>query len=150
MRISNAFPSDYLKAADLQGRNVTVIISHVEMKEIGGEPKPILFFVGKEKGMVLNKTNASKIAEIFGDETDGWQGGEVVLYEAMVDFQGKTVAAIRIRVAPRRAVAAQAGNGGDKQFPDNGSYGRVTSGRPAPTTDDPRTQAGDPNDDIPF
>src|ERR1017187_8912967 len=102
MRISSAFPSDYLKASDLQGHNVTVAISRVEMREIGGEPKPILYFHGKERGMVLNKTNANKIAEIFGDDTDDWEGGEVILYEAMVDFQGKTVPAIRIRMAPRK------------------------------------------------
>ena len=130
MRISNAFPSDYLKAADLQGRAVTVTMSHVDMREIGGEPKPILYFKGKEKGMVLNKTNAGKIAEMFGDDTDDWEGGEVILYEAMVDFQGKTVAAIRVRLAPRKVAAA-------------------TAERPAqtaPTHDDPRTL----NDDIPF
>src|SRR5581483_6311511 len=143
MRISDAFPSDYLKASHLKGRNVTVAISHVEMKEIGGEPKPILYFVGKDKGMVLNKTNANKIAEMFGDDTDAWQGGEIVLYEAMVDFQGKTVAAIRIRVAPRRAPGAQASNGGDQRFPDEGSYGRVTSGPP-------RQAEPALDDDIPF
>lgn len=102
MRISNAFPSDYLKASDLAGRNVTVTMSHVDMKEIGGEPKPILFFKGKDKGMVLNKTNANKIAEAFGDDTDDWEGGDIVLYEAMVDFQGKTTPAIRVRLAPRK------------------------------------------------
>jgi hypothetical protein len=125
MRISSAFPSDYLKAADLQGRQVTVTMSHVDMKEIGGEPKPILFFVGKEKGMVLNKTNANKIAEIFGDDTDDWKGGEIVLFESQVDYQGKTVAAIRVKVAPRKA-------------------------KPAPVADDPRTSSYDPSDEIPF
>jgi len=130
MRISNAFPSDYLKAADLQGRAVTVTMSHVDMREIGGEPKPILYFKGKEKGMVLNKTNAGKIAEMFGDDTDDWEGGEVILYEAMVDFQGKTVAAIRIRLSPRKGGAAAI----------------ERPARSEPTQDDPRTL----NDDIPF
>lgn len=102
MRISAAFPSDYLKAADLQGRQVKVKIDRVEIKEIGGEPKPILYFVGKEKGVVLNKTNASNIAAAYGDDTDDWQDAEVILFEAMVDFQGKTVPAIRVRIPPRQ------------------------------------------------
>ena len=102
MKISSAFPSDYLKACDLQGRAVTVTMSHVSMAEIGGEPKPILYFHGKEKGLVVNKTNAGKIAEMFGDDTDDWTGGEIILYEAMVDFQGRTVPAIRVRLAPRK------------------------------------------------
>src|SRR3990167_20706 len=97
MRISNAFPSDYLKAADLDGRNVKVIMTHVEMRDIGGDHKPILFFQGKEKGMVLNKTNANNIAAAYGDDTDEWTGRELILFEAQVDFQGKTVAAIRVR-----------------------------------------------------
>lgn len=107
MRISSAFPSDYLKAADLQGRQVSVKIDRVEIKEIGGEPKPILFFVGKDKGMVLNKTNAGNIAQAYGDDTDDWQDADIILFEAMVDFQGKTVPAIRIRVPPRKAGATR-------------------------------------------
>lgn len=102
MRISAAFPSDYLKAADLQGKQVKVVMSHVEMKDIGGDPKPVLHFEGKDRGMVLNKTNSNTIASAYGDDTDDWSGGELVLFEAMVDFQGKTVAAIRCKVPPRK------------------------------------------------
>ena len=97
MRISSAFPSEFLKAADLDGRSVKVIMDRVEMRDIGGDHKPILFFQGKEKGMVLNKTNANNIAGVYGDDTNDWTGKELVLFEAMVDFQGKTVAAIRVR-----------------------------------------------------
>lgn len=110
MRISNAFPSDYLKAADLNGRQVKVSMSHVEMKDIGGEHKPILFFVGHEKGIVLNKTNANNIALAYGDDTDDWTDKEIILFEAMVDFQGKTVPAIRVR-APNARDKANGSNG---------------------------------------
>jgi arabinogalactan endo-1,4-beta-galactosidase len=95
--MSSAFPSEYLKAADLNGRNVRVKMDRVEMKDIGGDHKPILFFMGTEKGMVLNKTNANNISAAYGDETEEWQGKELVLFEAQVDFQGKTVPAIRVR-----------------------------------------------------
>ena len=97
MRISAAFPSDYLRAADLQGKPVKLTMSHVEMKDIGGYHKPALFFKGTDKGMILNKTNSNNIASAYGDDTDDWTGKEIVLFEAMVDFQGKTVAAIRVR-----------------------------------------------------
>ena len=102
MRISTAFPSDYLRASDLQGKQVTVRIAHVEMREIGGDAKPVLFFVGKDKGMVLNKTNANVISAAYGDDTDDWQDAEIVLFESMVDFQGKTIQAIRCKVPPRK------------------------------------------------
>lgn len=106
MRISEAFPSNYLKAADLQGRNALVKIDRAEYEMIGQDKKMVLYFQGKEKGMVCNKTNANNIAHLYGEETDDWRGHEIVLFEAMVDYQGKTVPAIRVR-APQRKPAPQ-------------------------------------------
>lgn len=97
MRIDAAFPSTYLKAADLTGRNVQVTMNYVKMEDIGGDHKPILYFVGKEKGLVLNKTNSNNIMFLYGAETDEWSGKPVVLYPTMVDFQGKSVEAIRVK-----------------------------------------------------
>jgi hypothetical protein len=102
MRISGAFPSEFLKAADLQGRQVTVKISRVEMKDIGDEAKPVLYFEGRDKGLALNKTNASTIAAAYGDETDEWPGEEIVLYETTVELKGRLVQGIRCRVPPRK------------------------------------------------
>lgn len=98
MLISAAFPSNYLKCADLQDRNVKVLIDRVEMEDIGGDHKPILYFQGKDKGLVLNKTNSNNISIVYGDDTDNWAGRELILYPAMTDFQGKTVPCIRVRV----------------------------------------------------
>jgi hypothetical protein len=106
MRISDAYPSNYLKASDLQGQSVVVTIDRCEIEDIGDERKPILFFRNKAKGMVLNKTNANNVAVLYGDDTDEWIGQPVELFEAMVDFQGKTVPALRIR-APRRQNGAK-------------------------------------------
>jgi hypothetical protein len=131
MRISSAFPSDYLKASDLQGRAVTVTMAHVSMEKVGSDQKPILYFQGKDRGMVLNKTNASKISEIYGDDTESWTGGQIVLYEAMVDFKGDTVAAIRVRLAPRR---------GNSEIPKQAPP-------PPPLPESPYDA---PSDDIPF
>lgn len=110
MNINGAFPSTYLKAADLQGRTVTVTMDHVKIEEVGDGPKPVLYFQGKEKGLVLNKTNSNNIAFIYGPETDHWQGNPIQLFPTMVDFQGKSVEAIRVRGAPR-----QNGNGHAQQ-----------------------------------
>ena len=108
MRIDTAFPGQYLKAADLQGRPAMVVMDRVDMEQIGDEPKPVLYFQGKQKGLVLNKTNSNSIATAYGYETDSWHGQQIQLVEAMVDFQGRSVPAIRIRVAAtaRATVAA--------------------------------------------
>lgn len=108
MRISAAFPSEYLKAADLQGKRVTVIVERVEMRTVGDDHKPVLFFEGKEKGVVLNKTNANTIATVYGDDTDDWVGGEIILYGQMVDFQGKSVEGIRCKIPPRKPARSAA------------------------------------------
>jgi hypothetical protein len=107
MKISNAFPSKYLKASDLQDHNVAVTISHVDLQDIGdSERKPVLHFHGKNKGLVLNKTNSRVIASIYGDDTERWDGKPLILFPAMVDFRGDQVEAIRAvrRNRPEQAI----------------------------------------------
>lgn len=100
VKISEAFPSNYLKAADLQKRTVTVKIIDVRMEDIDSNHKPVLYFDGKDRGLVLNKTNARMIAYQLGDDTDAWVGAEIDLYPTMTSFQGKPVEAIRVNVRP--------------------------------------------------
>ena len=101
MKMSQAFPSSYLKAADLNGKAVRVTIESVTPEKIGDEIKPVLHFVGKDKGVVLNKTNANRITEAVGsDETDDWEGWSITLYPCKVDYQGKRVDAIRVDDRP--------------------------------------------------
>lgn len=97
MRISDAFPSNFIKASDLRGQDVQVVISNVTMEDIGGDHKPVLHFQGKERGMVLNKTNSNVITDVYGDETNEWIGKPITIYPTRTDFQGKMVDAIRVR-----------------------------------------------------
>ena len=108
MKVSQAFPSKYLKAADLEGRSVIVIMAQVETETIGDDDRPVLYFKGKNKGVVLNKTNAGKISDAYGDDTDDWFGKPIELYPTEVDFQGKSVEAIRCRVPKGGKAAAPA------------------------------------------
>ena len=146
MNINEQFTSKYLKASDLQGRDVTVKMGRVEQEKIGDDQKLILYFQGKERGMVLNRTNANAIADVYGGETNDWYGQTIILFEQMVDFQGKRVPGLRVRaprrdaparqVAPRREVIPA----GD-DFP--GDRDPISSGR-APARND------DLNDEINF
>jgi len=116
MDINSAFPSNYLKAADLRGGRVTVAIDSVVIENIGDEDKPIVYFQGKEKGLVLNKTNANMITEIAkSSETDAWVGVRVTLYSTRVDFQGRRVDAIRVDYPP--AARTQASQAMQEQVP---------------------------------
>jgi len=102
MLITSAFPSEFLKAADLQNRQVTVIMDRVELQKVGDDIKPVLYFQGKDKGLALNKTNANTIAAAYGEETDDWIGSEVILFPTMVDYQGRQVPAIRVKTPTLR------------------------------------------------
>src|SRR5690606_41858672 len=92
LKPGDAFPPTFLKAGDLNGQRAVVIVSHVKFEDIGGDHRPVVYFKGKTKGLVLNKTNGNMIAEISGDDdTDNWGGTRLVLYPTRVDFQGKRV-----------------------------------------------------------
>lgn len=97
MKIGSAFPGAYLKAADLAGKRVGVVIEKVDMEDIGGDRKPVVHFKGKDRGLVLNVTNSNSITMIVGsDETDEWPGTRIVLFPSKTDFQGKRVDCIRV------------------------------------------------------
>jgi len=96
--MSEAFPSNWLRAADLTGHSVKVTIAGGALEDIGDGEKPVISFLDKQKGLVLNKTNANMIVEYYGDETAGWIGKEIELYPTKVSFQGKLVDCIRVRV----------------------------------------------------
>lgn len=138
MDINDAFPSKYLKASDLQGATPTLTISHVTIEEVGKDKdrRPCIYFQGHEKGVVLNKTNATNIGNAYGPNTDNWIGKPVTLFTTWVDFQGQSVEAIRIR-------------------PANGGIGTGVQGK-APAAADakqPDYFKGDPgfsDSDIPF
>lgn len=108
MKISEAFPSKYVSAAELQGQDVTVAMSHVVMEEVDdNEPRPVLYFQGMSKGLVLNRTNATTIADMYGDDTDGWAGRPITVFPTQTEFRGKQVACIRVRINKPVVQAAQ-------------------------------------------
>ncbi len=109
MNINEAFPSGkFLKSDDLQGRIVKLKIASLTYEKIGTDTKLVMYFVGKDKGMVLNKTNARTIAEVYGDDTDNWVGGDINVFSMKVDFQGRMVDGLRVKIPPRAAPARQA------------------------------------------
>lgn len=108
MKITDAFPSKYLRAADLDGRTPNVTIARVASENIGDDSKLVVYFEGKDKGVVLNKTNATTIVELAGDDdTDNWAGCRVKLITMKVEYQGKRVPAIRIEEADAQGATPQ-------------------------------------------
>jgi hypothetical protein len=96
------FPSNYLKASDLAGKEKQVTITHIETRTFDNDTKrkPVALF--KEtggKGLVLNKTNFVTLAAIHGDNSDAWAGKSITIYPDFTSYQGKPIETIRIRRA---------------------------------------------------
>ena len=109
MRSSDAFKSAYLKSEDLKGRKIVVTVDKVMMETIGqgarAQEKPVMYFVGKDRAMVLNATNWHRLKEWLGsDESDDWTGRQCVLgTEPTTDPNGKPTMGLRIVGVPEDA-----------------------------------------------
>ena len=98
MDINAAFPTKYVSAADITGKEPIVTIARIVMEEIEeGKQKPVLYFANAQKGLVLNKTNSMNISTIYGPETDQWIGQSIQLFTTWVDFNGRSVEAVRVK-----------------------------------------------------
>ena len=91
--------SKYLKAEDLAGKTVRVVIAAVEdvaFDERG--VKPVLWFEGKKRGFVVNSTNFDVLAAGISSNTKDWVGHAITLRGEKVLYKGKLVDSIRVSV----------------------------------------------------
>ena len=149
MNYKSAFPSKYLKAADLhEGSDpITVTIDHISHEDVGfgndKDLKLVAYFRKAKKGLVLNVTNANKIAALSNNgDTDEWEGLAVELYVTETQFAGNYVDCIRIR-RPGNSGGDQGhgrGGGSEPDVADDIEPEPVADVEPQPATED----------DIPF
>lgn len=108
INMAAAFPSKYLSANDVNEVGVRVRIQNVQMEQVDQDAskphKPVVYFLGEPRGMVLNVTNNNTIMDMYGADSDGWTGKDITLFKTYVDFQGRTTPAIRVKPGqPQRA-----------------------------------------------
>ena len=115
--IDTAFPSKYLKAHDLGGKTVKLKITGINVEKLGEDLRPVISFNGTEKTLVVNKTNANRITQSYGKETDDWIGKKLIAYnDPNVTFGKDIVGGMRIKqhrkaAAPRELAGRSARNG---------------------------------------
>jgi hypothetical protein len=102
MHFKLMYPSEYLAACDLHGQDAKVVIEKVEVEDIIGsdgkkEQKPVVWFQGKKKRMVLCKTNAKSVAGRHGNDTEQWIGKTITIYGTTCMAFGAQVECIRIK-----------------------------------------------------
>ncbi len=108
------FPSDYLSAVDLAGKDHSLTISAVERVGLMNpgskreESKVRISFAGAKKFLVCNKTNAKTIAGLHGTEATKWIGKAITIYPTKCRNGPSMVDCIRVRDAIPAARQAQA------------------------------------------
>jgi hypothetical protein len=110
--INDLLPSRYLKAHDLKGSSPIVTVASVMVEPTGRsrEKKPVVYFVGKTKGLLLNKTNADALAAAAGSPmTEQWIGLKVRLVATTATFGSQTFDVVRIQPALTVAPGTRSG-----------------------------------------
>lgn len=101
MKVSEEFPSKFLKASDVP-KPYSLKIQEVTKEQVdpnnGTDVKMVVHFAGAERGLVLNATNAKTMAAAYGDETAGWVGKPVELYAVETSYRGEAMMGLRLRV----------------------------------------------------
>ena len=110
MNVNSVFKSssggNWLTEKDLDKRSHRVTITEiepVELEQTGDDGstymanKLIISFANKTKQLCCNKTNALKLADKYGEETDNWIGKELIMYPDITPFKGVPTPCIRIR-----------------------------------------------------
>lgn len=121
-----AYQSPWLKASDLQGRPVAVVVEKVTVEDIRQqnglkEARVVVDFRGKAKRLICNKTQGQAFADIAStEELARWVGLSVILAPATTRSGQAT---INIRPATQSGAPA-----GDNPFDDDSPAGAM----PAP------------------
>ncbi len=105
MNMNDLFPGKYLSAAEIDENGMTLTIESISLEEVGQDKvtKPVIYFEGEEKGMIINKTNFQLIVKAIGQgNTDHWAGHQITIYPTEVQFGKDMVEAIRVKSRPAR------------------------------------------------
>ena len=95
----------YLKAEHLNGRKPIVTIAEIVIETThanGGqaEDKPVMYFVGAKKGLILSPTNQRTLRASFDDDVQSCQGKRIQLESISMRVAGRDTFPIRINPAP--------------------------------------------------
>lgn len=103
------YPTEYIKAADLRGKDVTVTIDRAEWENLimagGKRDRKVVIHMRNKAGVVLprrwvvGKTVLRQIANATGNTDVGaWSGQRVTMYPTTCKVQGEERECIRVRV----------------------------------------------------
>ena len=92
----------YLKAAHLPaGQTVPATVDRIEFQTVHPRPgveetKPVMYFTGKQKGLILTNTNQDFLRSAFGDEIPASYGKKITLKAVHKTVAGRGIDTIII------------------------------------------------------
>jgi hypothetical protein len=105
-KITQEFPSRFLKGTEIAGKQSNVIISGVKKEKVRSrttnkeEPVLVVYFKDHDRGVVLKKERANDIVSVLGsDDTDGWIGQSVCIFTEKKNAFGGIQDCIRFKEA---------------------------------------------------
>jgi hypothetical protein len=106
------YPSNYLKASDLDNGPLTLTVSEIRPQKMqDGKLKPCVFFQEDRRGLVLNVTNKNTLVLLTRSKNPADAVGlRLQLVQTDETYQGRPCKGIRIARAPAPASAVKEGN----------------------------------------
>jgi hypothetical protein len=107
MNWQQRFKGDFISAAELGDRRVTMTIARIASTKMDDEKKkkevekPVMYFKEVERGLIYCKTIGHCVAAMFGDNDDKWIGKRITIYnDPTITYGPDTVGGIRIAGSP--------------------------------------------------
>ena len=103
----------HLKAVHLPaGQTVSVLIERIDFQTVHPRPgqeeiKPVMYFKGKQKGLILTNTNQDFLRTTFGDEITACYGQRVTLHPVHKTVAGRDIDTILLAL-PKAEFAPKA------------------------------------------
>lgn len=119
--LNDAFPSKYLKPADLADGPVVATVKLAELEKIRGfdgkeTAKVIVYFTKKLKPLILNRTNFEAIGDICGSfESEDFPGTKIELFVQKVSGPNGIVDGVRVRPPGAVEKPKKAAKGSDEK-----------------------------------
>ncbi|PIO06641.1 hypothetical protein COT29_00115 [Candidatus Micrarchaeota archaeon CG08_land_8_20_14_0_20_59_11] len=95
----------YLKGEHLNNKKPTVTIREIVIEETHAqagraENKPVMYFQGSQKGLILSPTNQRTLRALFGNEVAACEGQRIQLEAVAMRVAGRETLPVRINPAP--------------------------------------------------
>jgi hypothetical protein len=98
MQYDDFHSSRFLGVADLNGTSHVAQIERLSSEQMqDGKTKPTLHFVGRQKTLLVNKTNWGTLGAAFGKDLNSWIGRSIELFAMPCQGPNGMTQGVRVR-----------------------------------------------------